>query len=142
MAPPSRHLLSFSFCHDKLRGALFAPTIIFFVTNSVAPSSLFRTNIHLLNEKLRGTFFAPPAPGRVTIDAVENVPDAFWLAVGYRRLGGRVMRVDMVERVAMLVRTAARDGAFKITEEMLSLAGATREQMAAMLRGEQNILSK
>lgn len=80
-----------------------------------------------------GTFFAPPAPGRVTIDAVENVPDAFWLAVGYRRLGGRVMRVDMVERVAMLVRTAARDGAFKITEEMLSLAGATREQMAAML---------
>jgi ATP-dependent RNA helicase SUPV3L1/SUV3 len=80
-----------------------------------------------------GTFFEPPSPGRVTIDAVEGVPDSFWLAVGYRRLGGRVMRVDMVERVAMLVRTAARDGAFKITEEMLSLAGATREQMAAML---------
>ena len=80
-----------------------------------------------------GVFHQPPAAGRVTIDAVDNVPDAFWLAVGYRRLGGRVMRVDMVERVAMLVRTAAREGQFKISEDMLSLAGATRDQMGAML---------
>ena len=80
-----------------------------------------------------GNFHAPPQAGRVTIDAVENVPDDFWLAVGYRRLGGRVMRVDMVERVALLVRTAAREGQFKISEDMLSLAGATREQMGVML---------
>ncbi len=78
-------------------------------------------------------FHAPPPAGRVTIDSVENVPDEFWLSVGYRRLGGRVMRVDMVERVALLVRNAARGGQFKITEDMLSLAGATREQMSAML---------
>ena len=64
---------------------------------------------------------------------VEGVPDEFWLAVGYRRLGGRVMRVDMVERVSLLVRNAAREGQFRISEEMLSLAGATRDQMAAML---------
>jgi ATP-dependent RNA helicase SUPV3L1/SUV3 len=43
------------------------------------------------------------------------------------------MRVDMVERVAQIVRTAAREGQFRISEDMLSLAGATREQMAAML---------
>ena len=69
----------------------------------------------------------------MAIDQVAGVPDAYWLAVGYRRLGQRVMRVDMVERVAMLVRTAAREGHFKITEDMLSLAGATREQMGQML---------
>ncbi len=80
-----------------------------------------------------GAFHAPPPAGRVTIDCPEGVPDAFWLAVGYRRLGGRVMRVDMVERVAQIVRTAAREGQFRISEDMLSLAGATREQMAAML---------
>ena len=78
-------------------------------------------------------FAAAPPAGRVAIDAAEGVDDNFWLAVGYRRLGGRVMRVDMIERVAMLVRTAAREGSFKLTEEMLSLAGATREQMGAML---------
>ena len=80
-----------------------------------------------------GRFHAPPPAGRVAIDAVGDVPDAFWLATGYRRLGGRVMRVDMVERVALLVRNAAREGHFRISEDMLSLAGATREQMAAML---------
>jgi ATP-dependent RNA helicase SUPV3L1/SUV3 len=80
-----------------------------------------------------GVFHAPPPAGRVAIDAVEGVPDDFWLAVGYRRLGGRVMRVDMVERVALVVRNAAREGQFRINEEMLSLAGATREQMGAML---------
>ena len=81
------------------------------------------------------TFFdgAPPPAGRVAIDAIADVPDLYWLAIGYRRLGQRVMRVDMVERVAMLVRAAAREGQFKITEEMLSLAGATREAMGLML---------
>ncbi len=76
---------------------------------------------------------APPPAGRVAIDAVADVPDLYWLAIGYRRLGQRVMRVDMVERVTMLVRTAAREGQFKITEDMLSLAGATREAMGLML---------
>jgi ATP-dependent RNA helicase SUPV3L1/SUV3 len=80
-----------------------------------------------------GSFHAPPPAGRVAIDAIEGVPDEFWLATGYRRLGGRVMRVDMVERVAFLVRNAAREGQFRISEDMLSLAGATRDQMAAML---------
>jgi ATP-dependent RNA helicase SUPV3L1/SUV3 len=74
----------------------------------------------------------PPA-GRVAIDAIADVPDLYWLAIGYRRLGQRVMRVDMVERVAMLVRAAAREGQFKINEDMLSLAGATREAMGRML---------
>ena len=82
-----------------------------------------------------GQFYdgTPPPAGRVAIDNIPDVPDSYWLAVGYRRLGQRVMRVDMVERVAMLVRTAAREGSFKITEDMLSLAGATREQMGQML---------
>ncbi|MEC8110562.1 MAG: disulfide oxidoreductase, partial [Pseudomonadota bacterium] len=57
-----------------------------------------------------GVFHVAPVAGRVTIDAVEGVPDEFWLACGYRRLGGRVMRVDMVERVAFVVRNVAREG--------------------------------
>ena len=89
----------------------------------------------LLFALANGEFYddTPPPAGRVAINQIADVPDAYWLAVGYRRLGQRVMRVDMVERVAMLVRTAAREGHFKITEDMLSLAGATREQMGQML---------
>ena len=89
----------------------------------------------LLWSVYQGVFFegAPPPAGRVAVDAIKDVPDSYWLAVGYRRLGERVMRVDMVERVAMLVRTAAREGKFKISEDMLSLAGATREAMGLIL---------
>ncbi|MGC6484107.1 MAG: helicase-related protein [Candidatus Puniceispirillales bacterium] len=75
----------------------------------------------------------PPPAGRVAIDHVEGVSDAYWLATGYRRLGSLVMRVDMAERLSAVVRAAAREGQFMISEEMLSLAGATREQMDAIL---------
>ncbi|MCE2516324.1 MAG: disulfide oxidoreductase [Alphaproteobacteria bacterium] len=75
----------------------------------------------------------PPPAGRVAIDHIDGVSDAYWLATGYRRLGGRVMRVDMAERLSAVIRTAARGGKFQISEEMMSLAGATRDQMAAIL---------
>ena len=64
----------------------------------------------------------PPPAGRVAIDHVEGVSDNYWQATGYRRIGGRVMRVDMAERLAAVIRTESRKGIFRITEEMLSLA--------------------
>jgi len=75
----------------------------------------------------------PPPAGRVAIDHKDGVSDAYWLATGYRRLGDRVMRVDMAERLSAVIRAAAREGKFQITEEMLSLAGATRPQMENIL---------
>jgi len=67
-------------------------------------------------------------------DGAEDVVGDFWMAAGYRRLGKRIMRVDMVERVAALVRAAARDGVFEISDDMLSLAGVSRIDMALMLK--------
>ena len=78
----------------------------------------------------------PPPEGRVSITLPEGADDVdagFWMAAGYRRLGPRIMRVDMVERVAALVRAAAREGIFEITDDMLSLAGVGRDDMALML---------
>ena len=75
----------------------------------------------------------PPPEGRVSINAIDGVADAYWLVTGYRRLGTKVMRVDMVERVSALVRSAARNGAFKMTDDMLSLAGVSRDEMKAMI---------
>ena len=77
----------------------------------------------------------PPPEGRVSIDLVEGIADNYWLSAGYRRIGDKVMRVDMVERVAALVRTAARSGEFGITDEMLSLSGVSRDNMASMIVG-------
>ena len=64
---------------------------------------------------------------------IDGVPDDYWLITGYRRLGTKIMRVDMVERVSALVRAEARSGAFKMTDDMLSLAGVGRDEMKAMI---------
>ena len=106
--------------------ALFMPDML-----KPAPIKL-RVLLHSLFTK---TFpeCGPPPEGRVSFDAPDGVDDSYWMVAGYRRLGQRIMRVDMVERVAALVRAAARAGQFKITDEMLSLAGVSREQMAQIL---------
>ena len=75
----------------------------------------------------------PPPEGRVSINAIDGVDDAYWLITGYKRLGTKVMRVDMVERVSALVRAAARQGAFQMSDDMLSLAGVGRDEMKAMI---------
>lgn len=78
----------------------------------------------------------PPTEGRVSFSPPEeslSAPANFWMAAGYCRLGPRIIRVDMIERVAALVRAAARQGPFEISDEMLSLAGVGREDMASIL---------
>ena len=63
----------------------------------------------------------------------ESAPQQWYNLIGYSKLGDRVMRVDMVERLFVIIRTSARDGSFKISEEMLSIAGASKDQMANIL---------
>ena len=90
----------------------------------------------------------PPPAGRVAIDYVEGVSDSYWLAAGYRRIGKRIMRVDMAERLLAEIRTAARaiggngnpsqktakqPQGFRISDSMLALAGVSRQQMADIL---------
>ncbi len=75
----------------------------------------------------------PPSAERVSIEHNDSISDGYWLAAGYRRLGDLVIRVDMAERISALIRAAARQGAFEISEEMLSLGGATAVQMASVI---------
>ena len=84
---------------------------------------------------LNNTFYkdALPEDGRVAYSPSEEAPKDWYNIIGYSKLGDRVMRVDMVERLLALIRIAARDGSFKITEEMLSIAGASKEQMSKVL---------
>ena len=74
-----------------------------------------------------------PDDGRVAFSPKESAPQQWYNLIGYSKLGDRVMRVDMVERLSAIIRTSARDGSFKISEEMLSIAGASKDQMANIL---------
>jgi ATP-dependent RNA helicase SUPV3L1/SUV3 len=76
---------------------------------------------------------AMPPAGRVTVPHQAGVPDGFYHAIGFTRLGRQVIRADMTERLAAATRKAARKQPFAITPEMLSLAGVGHEQMKGIL---------
>ncbi len=76
---------------------------------------------------------AVPEKGEVAIDADHRVPDAFYQAIGYLKLGPRALRVDMVERLAAAARKATRNGRVPVTPQLLSLSGSTSEQFRAVM---------
>ncbi len=77
---------------------------------------------------------APPA-GHVTVPVVGGEPDGFWLCAGYRAAGSRAVRIDMLERLADLLRDQDSRGGFEATPDMLSITGLTLEQFADLMGG-------
>ena len=88
--------------------------------------------------------------GRTSFPAEKDVPKGLYLAAGFRVSGERAVRVDILERLADLIRpaiayrpgvtpgdpppgTADGDG-FVITVSMTSLAGCSGEMFASILR--------
>ncbi|MGM0584550.1 MAG: helicase-related protein [Pseudomonadota bacterium] len=80
-------------------------------------------------------FPAPPPPGLVTIPAEEGVPAGFYPCAGYRLAGTRAIRIDMLERLADLIRNQDQRGGFEATADMLSITGCTLEQFAELMQG-------
>ncbi len=108
-----------------------------FGTETIYVSDLLKPKAIAMCARLWSAFtgetYALPPDGRVSVDRDQNIPVSFDLAIGFARLGGKAIRLDMLERVAAATRKAAREGRFKITEEMLSLLGATHAEMALIL---------
>ncbi|MCX7645038.1 MAG: helicase-related protein [Rhodobacteraceae bacterium] len=76
-----------------------------------------------------------PPPGLVTIPHVAGVDPAVYTLAGYRPAGARAIRIDMLERLADLVRARDGRGGFEATPDMLSITGMTLEQFAGLMEG-------
>ena len=76
-----------------------------------------------------------PPPGLVTIPNVTDVPMSAYTLSGYRPAGSRAIRIDMLERLADLLRTQDTRGGFEATPDMLSITGMTLEQFADLMGG-------
>jgi ATP-dependent RNA helicase SUPV3L1/SUV3 len=89
------------------------------------------------------------ASGRTSIAADQEIPKAFYRIAGYRVCGARAVRVDILERLADLIRPAlawrsggtsvkppgATEGfGFTVTGGMTSLTGCSGENFASVLR--------
>lgn len=80
-----------------------------------------------------------PPPGATSFGLDESMPEAFVAAAGYRIVGSRAVRVDILERLEKLVGDAATTGesAETLSPKLLSLLGcdrATLELVLALLR--------
>ncbi|MFC2953877.1 helicase-related protein [Marinicaulis aureus] len=102
-----------------------------------APASLLTLLWALWTDRKPGDV-PPPAAGRVSIEMNESLPHAYYYASGYRPSGVRAVRIDMLERLAGLIRTARNEGntkeGFEINSQMMSLVGCSGEDFEAILR--------
>ena len=73
-----------------------------------------------------------PLRGEVALDADDALPDSFWHAIGYMRLGPRALRVDMAERLAAEMRRLTRKGPAPASGDLVSLSGSSREAFATI----------
>ncbi|MGH1329840.1 MAG: helicase-related protein [Paracoccaceae bacterium] len=76
-----------------------------------------------------------PPPGLVTIPALSDAPEGYYAMSGYRLAGARAIRIDMLERLADLLRTENSRTGFEAKADMLSITGMTLEQFAALMEG-------
>ncbi|MBL4542812.1 MAG: disulfide oxidoreductase [Rhodobacteraceae bacterium] len=77
---------------------------------------------------------APP-PGLVTIPLAGGVPATVYHLSGYRPAGARAIRIDMLERLADMLRACDSRAGFEASAEMLSITGLTLEQFADLMGG-------
>jgi len=90
-----------------------------------------------------------PRQGLTSVPRNTALPDAFYRAAGFGVCGPRAVRVDMLERLADIIRPltawkpteanaeqplgAAGGGAFKVRPEMMSIMGCSGEELGSIL---------
>lgn len=76
-----------------------------------------------------------PPPGLVTIPNVAEVPKQHYTLAGYHPAGTRAIRIDMLERLADILRQKDSRAGFEATPDMLSITGMTLDQFADLMTG-------
>ncbi|NIZ11170.1 helicase-related protein [Pseudooceanicola sp. HF7] len=98
-----------------------------------APTRL-RLVLWSLSKDLQEFPEAPP-PGLVTVPAQSEMPQGYYAMAGYRAAGDRAIRIDMLERLADMLRSEDSRGGFEAKADMLSITGMTLDQFADLMQG-------
>ncbi len=102
------------------------------------------------NHNAEGALPTPPGQGLTSAVADPAMPEGFYAVSGYRICGTRVVRVDMLERLADMIRDRAfwrpriaeeqrpqgsvEGGGFSIVSDMMSLVGCSGEEFEGILK--------
>jgi ATP-dependent RNA helicase SUPV3L1/SUV3 len=76
-----------------------------------------------------------PPPGLVTIPVEVGAAAGSDTMSGYRNAGTRAIRIDMLERLADMLRNEDSRGGFEAKADMLSISGTTLEQFSDLMQG-------
>lgn len=76
-----------------------------------------------------------PPPGLVTIPYLPAVPKGEYTLAGFHPAGSRAIRIDMLERLADLLRARDSRAGFEAAPDMLSITGMTLDQFADLMAG-------
>jgi ATP-dependent RNA helicase SUPV3L1/SUV3 len=76
-----------------------------------------------------------PAAGSGDDPARTERPEGYYTMSGYRPAASRAIRIDMLERLADMLRGQDTRGGFEATADMLSITGLTLEQFADLMGG-------
>jgi len=76
-----------------------------------------------------------PPPGLVTVPASTDAHAGYYAMAGYRAAGTRAIRIDMLERLADLLRDKNSKTGFEAVPDMLSITGTTLDQFADLMGG-------
>ena len=80
-------------------------------------------------------FLTSPPPGLVTIPNIPEVPKGNYILAGYHPAGVRAIRIDMLERLADILRQKDSRAGFEAVPDMLSITGMTLDQFADLMGG-------
>ncbi|MEM7043476.1 MAG: helicase-related protein [Pseudomonadota bacterium] len=75
----------------------------------------------------------PPPYGRVALEAA-TVDEGYVQAIGFERLGRHALRIDIVERLAAMLRRSSKDGAsFELSPDMMAICGLSRDDLGLVV---------
>ncbi len=106
------------------------------------------------NNLSRDALPEPPRPGLTSVAADAAIPEAYYRACGYHLCGPRAVRLDILERLADLIRPllawrqskepgapvltpprgSTGDGGFTVLPEMMSILGCSPDELSAVLK--------
>jgi len=118
----------------RKHGIRFGQFTIFMPLLLKPAATRLRLVLWSLNKGL-DVFPQSPPPGLVTIPAEKGVTEGADTMSGYRIAGERAIRIDMLERLADMLRSEDSRGGFEAKADMLSITGMTLEQFADLMQG-------
>ncbi len=116
-----------------------------------APAELAATLWLLKNASDSAATVSLPRPGLTSVASVAETPEALYRANGFHVCGPRAVRLDIIERLADLIRPllawrrapdkpdtppkgSTGDGGFKTTDDMMSILGCSAVELAEVLK--------